>query len=76
MVTVTLSVPEDLKKKMDEFEDVNWSAVARKAFMQRIADMEFMEKIASKSTLTEKDAIELGRKVNEGLAKRYGIKKK
>ena len=31
MPTITLSMPDELKKKMDEFEDINWSAVAREA---------------------------------------------
>ena len=30
-----------------------------------------MNKILAESTLTEKDALELGRKVNRALAKRY-----
>lgn len=28
---VTISIPEELNKKMDQLEEVNWSAVARKA---------------------------------------------
>lgn len=38
--------------------------------------LKLMDKILSKSKLTEKDVLELGRKVNEGIAKRHGLKKK
>ena len=31
MTTIILSVPEELKKEIDEFSDINWSAVAREA---------------------------------------------
>ena len=70
MVNVTLAVPEELKHKMDAFGEINWSEVARQAFAQKIADMEFLDKFTAKSTLTEKDAERLGRKVGEALAKR------
>ena len=36
MVSVTLSVPEELKVEMDTFSDVNWSAVARDAIKNKI----------------------------------------
>ena len=71
MTNITLSVPEDLKKKMDEFPEINWSEVARQAIKQKAVQLEFLKHFASKSKLTEKDALELGRKVNKGLAKRY-----
>jgi hypothetical protein len=71
MVSITLSVPEELKHKMDEFPEMNWSAVARNAIEEKIFLLEKMNFLLSKSKLTEKDAIELGRKVNKAVAKRY-----
>ncbi len=71
MATMTLAVPDELKQKMDKHADVNWSEVARQAFRQRIEDQEFLEKFSSRSTLTEEDALRLGREVNKRLAKRY-----
>lgn len=71
MVNITLSVPEDLKKTMEQFPEINWSAVAREAIKEKAAHLAILKSIASKSRLTEKDALELGRKVNKGLAKRY-----
>jgi len=54
MVSVTLSVPEELKKDMDSFVDVNWSAVARKAFEEKVDQIEFLKAMAKKSRLTIK----------------------
>jgi len=71
MVTMTLSVPEDLKHKMDSFPELNWSEVARQAFKQKITDLEILNRFVKNSRLTEKDALELGAKVSKSLAKRY-----
>lgn len=71
MVNVTLSVPEELKKRMEQFPEINWSEVARQAIKEKAVQLAVLKSIASKSKLTEKDALELGRKVNKGLAKRY-----
>ena len=71
MTTMTLAVPSELKHKMETFPEMNWSEVARQAFMQRIKDLEFLKKFKSNSTLTEEDALRLGRELNKNLAKRY-----
>ena len=68
---MTLAVPSELKHKMENFPEMNWSEVARQAFMQRIKDLEFLKKFKSDSTLTEEDALRLGRELNKNLAKRY-----
>ncbi len=70
MVLVTVSVPVSLKQKMEGFAEINWSEVARQAFLEKVQDLEFLMNFKSKSKLTEKDAIKLGRKVNASLAKR------
>jgi len=56
MATLSVAVPEDLKEKMSGLEEVNWSAVARKAFEEKVKEIEFMKRMANKSKLTEKDA--------------------
>ena len=71
MTTMTLAVPSELKHKMETFPEMNWSEVARQAFMQRIKDLEFLKKFKSDSTLTEEEALRLGRELNKNLAKRY-----
>lgn len=71
MVNMTVSVPDGLKNKMDSFPEINWSAVARNAFNEKIEDLEFIKKFKAKSTMTEEDALNLGRELNKRLAKRY-----
>ena len=73
MTNMTLSIPEDLHKRMKKFNEIRWSEIARKAIEKRINDLEVMEKIVSKSKLTEKDAKEISDKVKRGIAKRHGL---
>ncbi len=75
VTTMTLAVPKELKSKMEEFPEMNWSEIARQAFTQKIKDLEFLKKFRENSTMTESDAIRLGREVNKNLAKRYVRKK-
>ncbi len=71
MPTITLSIPEDIKKDMDESKDINWSAVAREAIKTKIAQLRILKAITAKSKLTEKDALELGRKINASMHEKY-----
>lgn len=71
MVNITLSIPDELKEEMQEIGIINWSAVAREAFAQKITDFKFLREFKSKSELTNKDALRLGKEVNEKLSKRY-----
>ncbi|MFH1445143.1 MAG: hypothetical protein ABIF08_01535, partial [Nanoarchaeota archaeon] len=64
MATLTLAVPEDLKQKMEAFPEMNWSEIARQAFIEKIKDLEFLKKFKEKSKVTEQDAIRLGRELN------------
>jgi len=71
MPTITLSVPDDLKKDMDKSKFINWSEVAREAIRERISQLNILNAIAAKSKLTEKDALEIGRKIKKSMWKRY-----
>jgi hypothetical protein len=70
MVNVTLSIPQDLKMRMDNFAEMNWSAVAREAFDGKIRDLELIKQFKAKSTFTDEDAIKLGKELNANLTKR------
>ncbi len=71
MPTITLSVPEDLKQEMDEFKEMNWSEVARTAIREKVSQLTILKSITAKSRLTEKDALELGRKINKSMHERF-----
>ena len=67
MPTITLSVPVELKHEMDESKEINWSEVARSAIKTKVSQLKILKAISAKSKLTEKDALELGRKINKSL---------
>ncbi len=69
MVSITLAVPAELKTEMDRHPELNWSEVARQAIKEKIMLLARMDRLLSKSRFTEKDALELGRKVNKAVAK-------
>lgn len=71
MVSMTLAVPEELKKEMDKHPELNWSEVARQAIKERILLLKKMDELLKNSKLTEEDALKLGREVKKALAKRY-----
>jgi len=71
MVTMTLAVPDDLKRKMDRFPEMNWSEVARQAFTKRVEQMAILKKFARESEMTEEDAVRLGRELKRGALKRH-----
>ena len=74
MGNITLSMPNDVHKKMKQHSEIKWSEVARKAIIQKIEQMETIEKITSKSELSEKDAREISEKINSEVAKKIGLK--
>jgi len=71
MVSITLAVPEELKKEMDKFQEMNWSAVAREAIKNKIILLNKFRQFTKESTITDEDAIKLGRSLNKSLAQRY-----
>jgi hypothetical protein len=74
MGSVTFAIDDKLKQGTMKFPWVNWSELAREEFMRRQElheKSEEFERIVSKSRFTEKDALSLGRKVNESLHKKY-----
>jgi len=71
MPNITLSVPEEMKREMDESKFINWSEVAREAIRERLAEVVLFKSIVAKSKLTEKDAIEIGNKISESLYRKY-----
>mgnify|MGYP001211381559 FL=1 len=71
MPTLTLAVPKDLKAEMDSMLELNWSEIARTAISKKVTEYKLFKSIVAKSKLTEKDALDLGKKVNEGLYKAY-----
>ncbi len=71
MPNVTLAVSDELKRKMDELPEINWSEVARKAIRDKVEEFDLFRAVVSRSRLTEDDAIRLGREIKRSLHERY-----
>ncbi len=70
MPTVTVNVDDDLKDRMEDHPEINWSEVARNAFEEKIDDLEMMERLSSDSELTEDDVDELAELIDSNVAER------
>jgi hypothetical protein len=72
MPTITVAVSDELKKRMEALDTVNWSAVARKSFEEQVRLAEILEQVAQKSDITEEDAIAMGRELKRNGRSFYG----
>lgn len=71
MVEIKVAIPEDLMQEMEKSSFIDWSKVVRNAIREKATKLARLKAIASKSKLTEEDAVELGRKINKRLHERY-----
>lgn len=44
MATITVSIPDKLKAKLDEHSEINWTEVLRRAFANRVELLKKFEK--------------------------------
>lgn len=76
-ITVTLSVPEKLKREMDTLTEVNWSEVMRGLLTEKVRRMSLLKRLdalTAGSTLTEKDVKIFSDKIKKGIAKKHGLR--
>ncbi len=73
MTNMTLAIPEDLHKIMRKHKHIKWSEVARQAIQDQARKLDLMDKLLSKSELSEEDAERIGQKIKHGIAKRHGL---
>ena len=69
MVSLTLAIPDELKEEMEIFPEINWSVIAREAIKKRLMILKRIKEFSKDSDLTEQDAIELGRRINQSGSK-------
>ena len=72
-VNLTLAIPIELRNKMQEMDEVNWSAVIRKLLQQHMERVERVERIAQKSKLTQADADMIADRIKRDIAKKHGL---
>ena len=56
MVSITLSVSEEIREKMKKFDEINWSAYIRKQIIQKTREIEELE--AMKQQLSKEQEIQ------------------
>ncbi len=66
MPTITVNVDDDLKERMENHPEINWSEVTRQAIQEKIETLEVMDELTSESELTDGDVQEIADKINEG----------
>lgn len=74
MPNITLSIPEELKKQLDELPELNVSESMRKFLSEKVKRallLKKLDKMLENSELTEEDCLKLGDKIKEGVWKRY-----
>lgn len=57
MVSLTLSISEEVKKKMEKFPEINWSGLVRKAIIEKTEELswkeETLKKLKNESEITD-----------------------
>ena len=71
MANMTLAIPDELHKKMKQMSEIRWSEVARRAIEGRINDLETLNRLASKSKITDKEIKEISKKIKRAAAIRF-----
>ena len=73
MTNITLAISDDLKRQLQRYREVNWSAVIRRLLEEHLRKIEIAEAIASKSKLTQKDADEIAKLIKKDMAKHHNL---
>ena len=73
MPNITISVSEELYTTIKKHKQIRWSEVARRAMQMYAKKLAILDKLLEDSEMTDKDAIELGKKIKHGMAKRHGL---
>jgi hypothetical protein len=68
--SLTLSVDEDPKKRMNDHPEINWSHVARESIESKLDDLELMDRLAEGIELTEEDIDDLAERINRRATER------
>ena len=70
MAEIVVEIPEELEE-LRKVSKINWQLAIQKRLLEEFDELVRIEKIVSKSKLTEEQAKELADEVNLSLAKRY-----
>ncbi len=71
MTVVSIQIPVDVEKILEEHKEVNWLEIASNAIVAEAKRIDLLEQLVEKSKLTEEDVIGLDHKIKRRLSKRY-----
>lgn len=69
MPTITVNVDDDLKQRMENHPEINWSEVTRQAIKDKIKKLDLMDELTVGSELTNADVEEISAKINQSARK-------
>ncbi len=73
MANLTISIPEDLKQRMDSLAELNWSETIRLFLAEKVRRallLQKLDKMLEHSTLTEEDCLKLGERAKEAILRK------
>src|SRR3989338_5780236 len=74
MVNVTIAVPVPLKMQLEKHPEINWSEVARQAWIAKLSNLEklhLIDEITKNVKISDEDVEHLARKIKHSLALRH-----
>lgn len=71
MVSMTLSIPEDLHQLIKKHTEIRWSEIARRALWDYARRIELLDDITSNSQLTEGDVDEISKELKKAVHSHY-----
>jgi hypothetical protein len=74
MANITISVPKELKAKMNRFPEINWSRLTSILLSQKIKRLELLKELdetLADSKLTDEDCVDLGKRLKKEIVKKY-----
>ncbi len=64
MPTITVNVDDELKERMENHPEINWSEVTRQAISEKIKKLELIDELTVDSELSAEDVDEIAAKIN------------
>ncbi len=74
MVSITLSIPEEIRRIMKEYPEINWSGYIRKIIEEKAKKLEWKKQMLKQLEAEEEPdliALQIGDKIKQGMLKRY-----
>ncbi|MFH1152110.1 MAG: hypothetical protein V1788_03240 [Nanoarchaeota archaeon] len=74
MVSITLSIPEEVRNKMKKFPEINWSGFVRTSIEEKTKRLLWKEQMLNQLESEkefDKSALEIGDKIKKGMWKKY-----